>query len=63
MLYHVTQELYLLDPELTVAKLLMVSQSLEHDSEMLFRTLQVHKDVVNEYHDKLVHLFHEHRVH
>jgi hypothetical protein len=48
-----TQELYLLDPELIVAKLLMVSKSLEHNSEMLFCSLQVHKDVINEFHVKL----------
>jgi hypothetical protein len=52
-----TQELYLMNPELTVAKLhikLMVSQSLKHDLEMFFHTLRVNKDVVNEHHDKLV---------
>jgi hypothetical protein len=64
-----TQELYLIDPELTHAKLhiqLMVSHLLKHDLEMLFMffcTLRVHKDVVNEHHNKLVQLFHEHRVH
>jgi hypothetical protein len=30
---------------------------------MLFPTLRKDKDVVNEDHDKLVHLFHENRVH
>jgi hypothetical protein len=60
-----TQELYLIDPELTHAKLhiqLMVSHLLKHDLEMLFMffcTLRVHKDAVNEHHNKLVRLFHE----
>jgi hypothetical protein len=49
-----------INPEFTLAKLsikLMVSQSLKHDSEMLYMY------VANEDHKKLVHVQHEYRVH
>jgi hypothetical protein len=55
--------------ESTLAELgieLMVSKSLQNNSEMLrmlFFTLGIDQDVINEYHDKLVQLRHEHRVH
>jgi hypothetical protein len=45
---------------------LMVSKSLQNNSEMLhmlFFTLGIDQDVINEDHDKLVQLWHEHRVH
>jgi hypothetical protein len=67
--YHVTQEWHFIDPELTLAKLrvkLVISQSLKHDSEMLFmffHTLWIYKNVVNENHDKLVQLRYEYGVH
>jgi hypothetical protein len=44
----------------------MVSQLLKHDSKMLFmffHTLSIYKYVVNEDHNKLVHLRHEYGVH
>jgi hypothetical protein len=43
----------------------MVSQSLKHDSKMLFMffcTLQIYKYVINEDHNKHVHHRHEYRV-
>jgi hypothetical protein len=64
-----TQELNFTQPELTLAELrikLMITQSLKHNTEMLFMlflTLRKEQDVINEDHDKLVHLFHENRVH
>jgi hypothetical protein len=59
----------LLQPESILAELgieLMVSKSLQNNSEMLlmlFFTLGIDQDVINEDHDKLVQLRHEHRVH
>jgi hypothetical protein len=56
-------------PESTLAELdikLMVSKSLQNNSEMLHMllfALRVDQDVVNEEHDKLVQLRHEHRFH
>jgi hypothetical protein len=64
-----TQDWYFLDPELTLAKLgvkLVCSQPLKYNSEVFFRffhSLQIYKNVINEYHDKLVQLQHEDRVH
>jgi hypothetical protein len=58
-----------LHPESSLAKLdieLMVSKSLQNNSEilhMLFFTLGIDQDVINEDHDKLVQLWHEHGVH
>jgi hypothetical protein len=58
-----------LQPESTLAELdieLMVSKSLQNNSEMLrilFFTLGIDQDVINEDHDKLVQLRHEHGVH
>jgi hypothetical protein len=58
-----------LRPESTLAELdieLMVSKSLQNNSEMLrilFFTLGIDQDVINEDHDKLVQLRHEHGVH
>jgi hypothetical protein len=58
-----------LQPKSTLAELdieLMVLKSLQNNSEMLCMllfTLGVDQDVVNEDHDKLVQLRHEHRVH
>jgi hypothetical protein len=55
-----TQEWYFLDPELTLAKVdvkLVHSQPLKYNSEVLFvffYSLQIYKNIVNEYHDKLV---------
>jgi hypothetical protein len=65
----VTQEWDLLDPELTFAELgiqLMLSQSLEYNSEvifMFFHTLRMYQNVINEHHNELVQLRHENRVH
>jgi hypothetical protein len=65
----VTQEWDFLDQEFAFAKLgiqLMLSQTLKYNSEvifMLFHTLQIYKNVVNEHHDKLVQLRHENQVH
>jgi hypothetical protein len=45
---------------------LMVSKSLQNNSEMLHMlifTLGIDQDVVNEEHEKLVQLWHEYRVH
>jgi hypothetical protein len=45
---------------------LIVPKSLQNNSEMLcmlFLTLGIDQDVVNEYHDKLVQLWHEYGVH
>jgi hypothetical protein len=56
----VTQELNFAQPELKLAELrtkLMITQSLKHNTEMLFMlflTLRKGQDVVNEDHDKLV---------
>jgi hypothetical protein len=64
-----TQELNFAQSELTLAELRiepMITQSLKHNLEMLFMlflTLRKDQDVINEYHDKLVQLFHENRVH
>jgi hypothetical protein len=58
-----------LQPEITLAELgieLMVSKSLQNNSEMLcmlFFTLGIDQDVVNKDHDKIVQLQHEHGVH
>jgi hypothetical protein len=58
-----------LQPESTLAELgieLMVSKSLQNNSEMLcmlFFTLGIDQDIINEDHDKLVQLWHEHGVH
>jgi hypothetical protein len=44
----------------------MITQSLKYNAEMLFMlfpTLRIDQDVINEDHDKLVHLFHENWVH
>jgi hypothetical protein len=44
----------------------MIPQSLKHSAEMLFMlflALRIDQDVINEDHDKLVHLCHEYRVH
>jgi hypothetical protein len=57
-----------LQPESTLAELgieLMVTKSLQNSSEMLcmlFFTLGIDQDVINEDHDKLVQLQHEYRV-
>jgi hypothetical protein len=65
----VTQEWDLLDPELTFAELgiqLMLSQSLEYNSEvifMFFHTLRMYQNVINEHHNELVLFRHENRVH
>jgi hypothetical protein len=62
---HVTQEWYFLDPELALAKLgvqLVLSWLLMYNSEvffMFFHTLRIYQNVINEYHDKLVQLWHE----
>jgi hypothetical protein len=64
-----TQELNFTQPELALAELrinLMITQSLKHNADMLFMlflTLRKEQDVINEDHDKLVHLFHKNRVH
>jgi hypothetical protein len=58
-----------LQPESTIAELgieLMVMKSLQNHSEMLrmlFFTLEIDQDVINEDHDKLVQLRHEYKVH
>jgi hypothetical protein len=58
-----------LQPESMLAELgieLMVSISLQNNLEalcMLFFTLGIDQDVINEDHDKLVQLRHEYRVH
>jgi hypothetical protein len=58
-----------LQPESTLAEFgieLMVSKSLQNNTEMphmLFFTLRIDQDVVNEDNDKLVQLRHEYRVH
>jgi hypothetical protein len=58
-----------LQPESTLAELgieLMVSMSLQNNSEMLrmlLFTRGVDQDVINEDHDKLVQLWHEYGVH
>jgi hypothetical protein len=62
----VTREWYFLDPELALAELgiqLVLSQPLKYNSEvifMFFTTLRLHQNVINEHHDKLVQLQHEH---
>jgi hypothetical protein len=54
-----THELDFLDPELAFAELgiqLMLSQTLKYNSEvifMLFHTLWIYQNVINEHHDKL----------
>jgi hypothetical protein len=58
-----------LQPESTLAEFgieLMVSRSLQNNSKMshmLFFTLGIDQDIVNEDHDKLVQLRHEYGVH
>jgi hypothetical protein len=58
-----------LQPESTLAEFgikLMVPKSLQKNTEMtcmLFLTLGINQDIVNEDHDKLVQLWHEYRVH
>jgi hypothetical protein len=65
----VTQEWYFLDPKLAFAKLgvkLVLSQLLKYNSEvffMFFHSLRIYKNVINEYHYKLVQLQHEDRIH
>jgi hypothetical protein len=60
-----TQEWYFLGPELTLAELgvqLMLSQTLKYNSEvifMIFHTLRLYQNVINEHHDELVQLRHE----
>jgi Zn ribbon nucleic-acid-binding protein len=64
-----TQEWYFLDPEFALAKLeikLVRSQPLKYNSGvffMFFHCLRIYNNVFNEYHDKLVQLWHEDRVH
>jgi hypothetical protein len=65
--YHVTQELNFGQSELTLAELcilLMITQSLKYNAEVLFMLLTLRKDqdVINEDHNKLVQLFHENRL-
>jgi hypothetical protein len=58
-----------LQPESTLGEFgieLMVPKSLQNNSEMshmLFFTLGIDKDVINQYQDKLVQLWHEYGVH
>jgi hypothetical protein len=58
-----------LQPEITLAEFdieLMVPKSLQNNAEMpcmLFFTLGIDEDVINEDHDKLVQLRHEYRIH
>jgi hypothetical protein len=58
-----------LQPECTLAKLgieLVVTKSLKNNPKvllMLFFILGVYQDVFNEYHDKLVQLWHEYGIH
>jgi hypothetical protein len=65
----VTQEWYFLDSKLALAKLginLLLSQPLKYNSEVFFmfiHSLQIYNNVINEYHDKLVQLWHEDKVH
>jgi hypothetical protein len=60
-----TQEWYFLGPELALAELgvqLMLSQTLKYNSEvifMIFHTLRLYQNVINEHHDELVQLRHE----
>jgi hypothetical protein len=67
--YHVTQESHFTQPKLALAELdvqLVLSQSLKHDTKvflMFFHTLRVYQNIVDENHDKLIQLQHEHRVH
>jgi hypothetical protein len=65
--YDMTQELNFTQPELTLAELrikLMITQSLKHNTKILFMLFhRKEQDVINEDHNKLVHLFHENRVH
>jgi hypothetical protein len=63
----VTQELNFGQTELTLAELcilLMITQSLKYNAEVLFMLLTLRKDqdVINEDHNKLVQLFHENRL-
>jgi hypothetical protein len=64
-----TQEWHFTQPELTLAEFgiqLVFSQSLEYNSKMflvLFHILGVDRNVVNEKHNKLIQLSHEHRIH
>jgi hypothetical protein len=64
-----TQEWFFLDLELTLAKLgvkLVLSQLLKYNSDLFFvffHNLQIYKNVVNEYHDKLVQFWYEDRLH
>jgi hypothetical protein len=65
----VTQELNFAQLELTLAKLrieLMITQSLKHTAELLFKfllTFRKDQDIVNEDHGRLVQFFHENRIH
>jgi hypothetical protein len=67
--YHMTQELNFAQPELALAEIrikLMITQLQKHTAEMLFMlflTLRKDQDVINEDHNKLIHLFHENWVH
>jgi hypothetical protein len=60
---------YFLQPKSTLAEFgieLMVPKSLQNNSKMLcmlFFTLGIDQDVVNEFHDKLGQLRHEYEVH
>jgi hypothetical protein len=60
-----TQEWYFFGPELALAELgvqLMLSQTLKYNSEvifMIFHTLRLYQNVINEHHDELVQLRHE----
>jgi hypothetical protein len=60
---------YFLQPECTLTELgieLMVVKSLQDNTKMLhmlFLILGVDQDVINEDHDKLIHLRHEYGVH
>jgi hypothetical protein len=62
---HVTQEWDFHDSELTFAELevqLMLSQTVKYISEvifMVFHTLQIYQNVINEHDDELVQLQHE----
>jgi hypothetical protein len=64
-----SQKWNLLQPECTIAEFgieLMVTKSLQNNVEMLcmlFFTLGIDQDIINEYHDKLIQLQHEYGVH
>jgi hypothetical protein len=66
---HMTKEWNFVQPELTFAEFcieLMISQSLKHNVKMalmLISILGIDQNVINEYHDKLVHFCREYGVH